>query len=184
MQRDVPGVVRNVFENGSFAVQFGRAEDMVDESQEDEDVDGSEMYGEEVDDESGESGGEGEGEVETAPKRRRRRGARPGGPGRPAPGLHRYRAGELNDRIALSYALTVHKAQGSEYPIVVLPLVAGNGMSFLQRTLVYTAMSRAKHLLVVVSSPPVLEHAISNTAVQRRLTYLGTRVAKRLEGGR
>ena len=179
-------MVRKVFENGSFAVQFGRAEDMVDKSQEGTESDGSEMYGEEDDDESDENGeegeGEGEGEVEMAPKRRRRRrGARPGGPGRPAPGLHRYRAGELNDRIALSYALTVHKAQGSEYPIVVLPLVAGNGMSFLQRTLVYTAMSRAKHLLVVVSSPPVLEHAISNAAVQRRLTYLGTRVARRLE---
>ena len=63
---------------------------------------------------------------------------------------------------------------------MVLPLVAGNGMSFLQRTLVYTAMSRAKQLLVVVSSPPVLEHAVSNVAVQTRLTYLNVRVEEAL----
>ena len=55
------------------------------------------------------------------------------------------------DQLSLSYAVTVHKAQGSEFPVVVIPLITAHYM-MLQRNLLYTAITRAKELCVLVGS--------------------------------
>jgi len=86
-----------------------------------------------------------------------------------------YRPSELNARVSLAYALTVHKAQGSEYPCVVVPLVRAHG-SMLQRTVLYTAMSRASTLLVLVADSSVLATCAAAADPQRRLTNLPARV--------
>jgi hypothetical protein len=87
----------------------------------------------------------------------------------------RYRGSDLNQRVSLAYALTVHKAQGSEYPVVVVPLSSDNGR-MLQRTLLYTAMSRASELLVVAASPPVLRRCVAAVEPQSRFTNLPARI--------
>lgn len=86
-----------------------------------------------------------------------------------------YRPSELNTRVSLAYALTVHKAQGSEYPCVVVPMVRAHG-SMLQRTVLYTAMSRASTLLVLVADSSVLASCAAAADPQRRLTNLPARV--------
>ena len=62
-----------------------------------------------------------------------------------------YDFGEL-DELVLAYATTVHKAQGSEYPAVVIPLTTQH-YPMLQRNLLYTAMTRGKRLVVLVAQP-------------------------------
>ena len=70
------------------------------------------------------------------------------------------------ENLTLAYAITIHKSQGSEYPVVVLPLNASDGDFALRRKLVYTAMTRAQKLLVVVGD----EHALrkAQTVVNNR----------------
>ncbi|MGH1483964.1 MAG: SF1B family DNA helicase RecD2 [Geminicoccales bacterium] len=63
------------------------------------------------------------------------------------------------DRLLPAYAITVHKAQGSEYPVVVLPLARQQGR-MLRRNLVYTAITRAKRLVILLVEPGALELAI------------------------
>lgn len=75
------------------------------------------------------------------------------------------------DRLAPAYAITVHKAQGSEYPVVVLPLVRQHGR-MLKRNLVYTAITRAKRLVVLVAEPGALEIAVSGRPEPRRWSRL------------
>jgi len=82
--------------------------------------------------------------------------------------------------VALGYAVTVHKAQGSEYPVVVVPLVREHGRNMLQRPLLYTAMSRAKELLVLVASQELLVQASRTTDPLERLTNLPARVRESL----
>ena len=91
----------------------------------------------------------------------------------------RYRASDLNQRVSLAYALTVHKAQGSEFPVVIVPLSSENGR-MLQRTLLYTAMSRASELLVLVASPRVLEKCIATIDTGKRFTNLQSRLHNKL----
>ena len=81
-----------------------------------------------------------------------------------------YGFGEL-DRLVPAYAITVHKAQGSEYPVVVLPLAAQHGR-MLRRNLVYTAITRAKRLVVVVAEPGALELAVAERPEPRRWSKL------------
>lgn len=69
-------------------------------------------------------------------------------------------AGEDLDRLTLAYATTVHKAQGSEYPAIVMPLVRHHGR-MLRRDLLYTAITRAKHLVVLLTEPESLERAVT-----------------------
>ncbi len=83
---------------------------------------------------------------------------------------------DLN-QLMLAYACTVHKAQGSEYPAVVMPLLGEHNM-LLQRNLLYTAVTRAKRLLVLVVSRKALTRALRNDLVRRRYTCL----ARRLRG--
>ena len=81
-----------------------------------------------------------------------------------------YGFGEL-DRLMPAYAITVHKAQGSEYPVVVLPLARQHGR-MLRRNLVYTAITRAKRLVVLVVESGALELAIEGRPEPRRWSKL------------
>jgi exodeoxyribonuclease V alpha subunit len=79
------------------------------------------------------------------------------------------------DELMLAYAVSVHKSQGSEYPVVVLPLVTGH-FQMLQRNLVYTAVTRAKKLVVLVGSRRALGMAVKNNKTNRRFSGLAPRL--------
>jgi exodeoxyribonuclease V alpha subunit len=85
-----------------------------------------------------------------------------------------YEAHEL-DELTLAYACTIHRAQGSEYPCVVIPLVTQHYL-LLQRTLLYTAITRARRLCVIVGDPRALRHAVENSARTARNTGLAARL--------
>lgn len=85
-----------------------------------------------------------------------------------------YDVSEL-DELLLAYATTIHKAQGSEYPIVVMPVLMTHYV-MLQRNLVYTGITRAKKLLVIVGSKKALALAIRNNSVVKRNTMLAERI--------
>jgi exodeoxyribonuclease V alpha subunit len=86
-----------------------------------------------------------------------------------------YDASEL-DALGLAYACTVHKSQGSEYPAVVLPLLTTHFV-MLSRNLLYTAVTRGKRLVVLVSDPRALELALSARRREDRRTRLSERLA-------
>ena len=75
------------------------------------------------------------------------------------------------DELELAYAVTIHKSQGSEYPAVVVPLLAGPRM-LMNRNLIYTAVTRAKKCVVLVGDPEVFFRMIDNTTEQKRYTTL------------
>lgn len=85
-----------------------------------------------------------------------------------------YTYDQLDD-LSLAYAVTVHKAQGSEYPCVVLALLNQHYM-LLQRNLLYTAITRGKRLVIVVGHPGAVSSAIKNTSTSRRNTRLMERL--------
>jgi exodeoxyribonuclease V alpha subunit len=85
-----------------------------------------------------------------------------------------YDIGEL-DEVALAYAATVHKSQGSEYPVVVMPL-ATQHYPMLARNLLYTGVTRGKQLVVVIGQPRALTIAIRNARAVQRLTNLADRL--------
>jgi len=86
----------------------------------------------------------------------------------------RYSGLDLDD-LALAYALSVHKSQGSEYPVVVLPLLLQH-QPLLQRNLLYTAVTRARQLVVIVGDRRAVAAAIATTEVERRYTGLCARL--------
>jgi exodeoxyribonuclease V alpha subunit len=81
-----------------------------------------------------------------------------------------YRFGEL-DQVVLAYATTIHKAQGSEYPAVVLTLAMQHYM-MLRRNLVYTGITRARELVVVVGEKRALGLAVRGRPEERRWSKL------------
>lgn len=85
-----------------------------------------------------------------------------------------YDATEL-DEVVLAYATTVHKSQGSEYKIVVAPFTMQHYM-MLQRNLLYTCVTRAKKILVLVGSKKAIGIAVSNNKTQKRNTMLVQRL--------
>jgi exodeoxyribonuclease V alpha subunit len=85
-----------------------------------------------------------------------------------------YDFGEI-DELALAYAVSVHKSQGSEYPAVILPILPQHYM-LLQRTLLYTAVTRAKRLLVVIGSKKAVGMALRNHRTSRRHSLLANRL--------
>ena len=87
-----------------------------------------------------------------------------------------YEPHEL-DELTLAYACSIHRAQGSEYPCVVIPLVNQHYL-LLQRNLLYTAITRARKLCVLVGDPRALRRAVENDALASRNTGL----AQRLQG--
>jgi exodeoxyribonuclease V alpha subunit len=80
------------------------------------------------------------------------------------------------DEVVLAYAISVHKSQGSEYPAVILP-VSTQHFLLLQRNLIYTGMSRARKLVVLIGTSKALAMAIKNNQPQRRFTHLSRRLA-------
>ena len=89
-----------------------------------------------------------------------------------------YEFSEL-DELVLAYAVSVHKSQGSEYKAVLLPLTTQHYM-MLQRNLLYTAVTRAKELMVIVGTKKALGLAIRNNKIAERYTALGERLAKQI----
>jgi len=85
-----------------------------------------------------------------------------------------YDLGELSE-LVLAYAVSVHKSQGSEFPCVVMPLLTSHYM-LLRRNLVYTALTRARRLCVLVYQPKALAIAVSAQNVDRRFTGLAERL--------
>lgn len=80
------------------------------------------------------------------------------------------------DELAHAYAVTIHRSQGSEYPAVVIPVTTGAWM-MLQRNLLYTAVTRAKRLVVLVGSRKALGQAVRTVSAGRRCTALDHRLA-------
>jgi len=85
-----------------------------------------------------------------------------------------YDFGEL-DEIALAYAITIHKAQGSEFPAVVIPLAMQHYL-LLQRNLVYTGVTRGKQLVVLVGQKKALAVAVRNNRTEQRFSGLLARL--------
>jgi len=79
------------------------------------------------------------------------------------------------DQLVLAYAVTVHKAQGSEFPVVVIPLVTAHYM-MLQRNLLYTAITRARNLCVLVGGQKAIAMAVHNNKVAQRYSALDWRM--------
>jgi exodeoxyribonuclease V alpha subunit len=80
------------------------------------------------------------------------------------------------DELTHAYAISVHKSQGSEYPVVVLPLLRGHGR-MLQRNLLYTGISRARRLVVLAGDPAALSRAVATPMAGTRNTGLRARLA-------
>ena len=85
-----------------------------------------------------------------------------------------YDASEL-DELTLAYATTIHKSQGSEYPIVVMPVLMTHYV-MLQRNLIYTGITRAKKICVLIGTKKALSFAIRNMTVLKRNTRLKERL--------
>ena len=88
--------------------------------------------------------------------------------------LVEYDASEL-DELTLAYATTIHKSQGSEYPIVVMPVLMTHYV-MLQRNLIYTGITRAKKICVLIGTKKALSFAIRNMTVLKRNTRLNERL--------
>jgi exodeoxyribonuclease V alpha subunit len=83
------------------------------------------------------------------------------------------------DELALAYAISVHKSQGSEYPAVVIPLLTQHYI-MLQRNLLYTALTRGKQLVVIVGSQKALNIALGNDRPRQRRSMLARRLNPQL----
>ena len=79
------------------------------------------------------------------------------------------------DELTLAYATTIHKAQGSEYPIVVMPVLMTHFV-MLQRNLIYTGITRAKKICVLIGAMKALAYAVRNVSVLKRNTRLKERL--------
>ena len=90
-----------------------------------------------------------------------------------------YDLNEL-DEIALAYAISIHKSQGSEYPVVVIPLVTQHYL-LLARNLLYTGITRGKQLVVLISQKKACQIAVDNANANQRLTHLSELLANNEE---
>lgn len=95
--------------------------------------------------------------------------------------LTEYDVTEL-DELVHAYATTIHKAQGSEYPIVVMPILMTHFV-MLQRNLIYTGITRAKKILVMVGTKKALAYAVRNLTVTKRNTMLRERLSGQMGSG-
>lgn len=82
---------------------------------------------------------------------------------------------KMLDELELAYAITIHKSQGSEYPAVVIPLLAGPRQLYC-RNLLYTAVTRAKKCVTLVGNETVFREMIQNVDEQKRNTSLAERI--------
>ena len=88
--------------------------------------------------------------------------------------------GEQLENLELAYCLSVHKSQGSEFPVVVMPVCGGPPM-LLTRNLFYTALTRAKELVVLVGREETIRRMVENDHILRRNTMLASRLVNALE---
>jgi exodeoxyribonuclease V alpha subunit len=88
---------------------------------------------------------------------------------------HTFERGEFND-LALAYAISIHKSQGSEYPVVVVPLLKAHFM-MLQRNLIYTAITRGKKKVFLVGEPAAYAMAVRNAESKTRCTHLREKIS-------
>lgn len=88
-----------------------------------------------------------------------------------------YETSDMNE-LTLAYACTIHKSQGSEYPVVVMPLLMSHYV-MLQRNLVYTGITRAKKLCIIIGDSKALGHAVRNMTVLKRNTRLKERLKEK-----
>ena len=79
------------------------------------------------------------------------------------------------DELELAYAVTVHKSQGSEFPVVVMPMFPGAPM-LMSRNLFYTAVTRAKELVVLVGKESVMRTMVDNNRETQRYSGLGRKL--------
>ena len=86
-----------------------------------------------------------------------------------------YEAGDL-ESLEPAYCLSVHKSQGSEFPVVIMPVTPGPPM-LLTRNLLYTALTRARSMVVLVGSEEVIRRMVENNHVARRYTALARRLS-------
>jgi exodeoxyribonuclease V alpha subunit len=89
-----------------------------------------------------------------------------------------YERAEL-DQLVLAYAVSIHKSQGSEYAAVVIPIVTQHFV-MLQRSLLYTAVTRGKKLVVLVGSRRAVSIAVTNADARKRYTWLAERIRERV----
>lgn len=85
------------------------------------------------------------------------------------------------DMLTLAYAISIHKSQGSEYPAVVVPLLTAHFV-MLSRNLVYTAVTRARRLCVLVADPRALRVALGEAKREERVTRLAERLRRAVRG--
>jgi exodeoxyribonuclease V alpha subunit len=95
---------------------------------------------------------------------------------------HTFTRGEMGD-LALAYAISIHKSQGSEYPVVVVPLLKGHFM-MLQRNLLYTAITRGRRKVFIVGEPAAYAMAVRNSESKLRVTHLREKLAATSVDGR
>jgi exodeoxyribonuclease V alpha subunit len=86
-----------------------------------------------------------------------------------------FTRGEMGD-LALAYAISIHKSQGSEYPVVIVPLLKGHFM-MLQRNLLYTAITRGRRKVFIVGEPAAYAMAVRNGESKLRVTHLREKLA-------
>jgi exodeoxyribonuclease V alpha subunit len=87
---------------------------------------------------------------------------------------HTFDRGDFGD-LALAYAISIHKSQGSEYPVVIIPLLKGHFM-MLQRNLLYTAITRGRKKVLIVGEPAAYAMAVRNSESKQRVTHLREKV--------
>ncbi|HEX3048927.1 MAG TPA: ATP-binding domain-containing protein, partial [Bacillota bacterium] len=81
------------------------------------------------------------------------------------------------DQLTLSYAITIHKSQGNEYPVVIIPITTQHFM-MLQRNLLYTAVTRAKKMVVLIGTKKAVIIAVKNNKIEERNSLLRLRLEK------
>jgi exodeoxyribonuclease V alpha subunit len=75
----------------------------------------------------------------------------------------------------LSYAISVHKSQGNEYPVIILPITTQHYL-MLQRNLLYTAVTRAKKMVVLIGTKKAISIAVRNNRIEERHSLLSRRI--------
>ena len=83
------------------------------------------------------------------------------------------------EELILSYAITIHKSQGGEFPIVIIPIHFQSKI-MLQRNLIYTGVTRAKNILILIGDSNALKFSIQNNISQNRKTLLKNRIIKNI----
>ena len=90
-----------------------------------------------------------------------------------------YNIEEDLDELTLAYASTIHKSQGCEYPVVIMPVLTEHSF-MLQRNLVYTGVTRAKKMIIMVGSQKAIDYAVKREKVSTRNTLLAARIKNKV----